>query len=66
MLENQDIRDLPLFLEVKTMANLSHNKIVKYITSWVEQKPEKSAENFDTKSLENFEIDFSDEILAKK
>lgn len=48
------------------MANLSHNKIVKYITSWVEQQQEKAEEDFDTKSLDNFEIQFSDEILAKK
>ena len=43
------------------MANLSHSKIVKYITSWVEKKTEKIEEN-DTKSLDNFEIHFSDEI----
>lgn len=36
--KGDDPRKLPVFREVATMVNMHHNRIVRYITSWVEQE----------------------------
>lgn len=36
--KGDDLRKLPVFREVATMVNMNHNRIVRYITSWVEQE----------------------------
>lgn len=35
---NEDLKKHPVFREVQTMVGLSHQRVVRYFTCWVEQK----------------------------
>lgn len=34
--KGEDFRKLDVFKEVAAMANLNHNRVVRYVTSWLE------------------------------
>ena len=36
--KDDDLRKMNVFREVATMVKLHHNRIVRYITSWIEQE----------------------------
>ena len=36
--EGDDIKQLDVFKEIAAMASLSHDRVVRYVTSWIEEE----------------------------
>ena len=53
LLANEDPRQMRVFREVATMANLKHKNIVRYITSWLELNDSEDEENDDEENWDS-------------
>ncbi len=66
-IESENFWNSNNFLEIKTMVNMQHKNIVRFITSWLEQRVDTEIDNYvpysyeyqnSSSSLNNFEITF--------